>query len=158
MRYALFFFFSLSTLSLIAQDKTTPPQDEFSHALQQYLDLSGARTQFDVVINQLIDMQRDAYAGVSTAFWDEFSVEIQARGFEEIVRLMEPIYREHFTQGELDALVTFYSSDIGRSIASKTPIVTQESMQVGAEWGATLATEITQRLNEAESSGKIQRH
>ena len=42
-------------LSLSAQEKA-PKQDEFSIALHQYLELSGAKQQFDVVIDQIIGL------------------------------------------------------------------------------------------------------
>ena len=158
MRQFILLLLCLGSLTLTAQDKQSTAPDEFSIALKEYLDLSGARNQFDIVIDQMIDLQRNSFPGVANEFWDEFSTEIHDRGFEEIVRLMEPIYREHFLQEELDALVAFYGSEIGQSIASKTSIVTQESMQIGAEWGATLAADIMQRLQEAENSGRIQRH
>ncbi|HEV2285068.1 MAG TPA: DUF2059 domain-containing protein, partial [Steroidobacteraceae bacterium] len=47
--------------------------------------------------------------------------------------LMLAVYRDTFTQHEVDAMAAFYSSAAGRSIATKLPLVTQRSMQMMQE-------------------------
>jgi uncharacterized protein len=47
---------------------------------------------------------------------------------------LEPImvesYRDTFTQQEVDALLRFYRTPIGKSVAEKLPVASQQSMQL----------------------------
>ena len=48
---------------------------------------------------------------------------------EELLRNMIPVYQKHFTKGDMDAIVAFYSSPVGQKFVKETPAITQESMQ-----------------------------
>jgi hypothetical protein len=43
---------------------------------------------------------------------------------------MLSIYRESFTQAEVNELIAFYQSAVGRNFASKSPQIAQKSMAV----------------------------
>ena len=43
--------------------------------------------------------------------------------------MMVRVYKKNFTQAEIDGLVDFYESDIGKTFVAKMPQVTQDSMQ-----------------------------
>ena len=53
--------------------------------------------------------------------WDQFS--------EPIIK----IYTKHFSEEEVQGLIKFYSSDVGRSMTKKMPLVMQESMLISQE-------------------------
>ncbi len=46
------------------------------------------------------------------------------------------------------AAIEFYSSESGRAIVAKLPVISQESMQVGMRWGMELGQEIAERLEQ----------
>jgi hypothetical protein len=50
--------------------------------------------------------------------------------FDEMMQAMIPIYQKHFTKGDIDALVVFYSSPTGQKIWRELPAVMGEGMQV----------------------------
>jgi uncharacterized protein len=58
-------------------------------------------------------------------FWKNFPV-------DQMLRAMIPIYEKHFTKGEIDALVTFYSSPTGQQILAKMPAVAEEAVQASS--------------------------
>jgi hypothetical protein len=73
--------------------------------------------------------------------------------------LMIRVYRDTFTQQEVDAMVRFYSSPAGRSVSGKLPVAMQESMQLMQERMRSLIPRIgqlekdtAQRLKEAADS------
>lgn len=49
--------------------------------------------------------------------------------WDEILQAMIPAYEKHFTKGDMDALVAFYSSPSGQKILRELPAVTAESME-----------------------------
>jgi len=49
--------------------------------------------------------------------------------WDEMVQAMVPSYQKHFTKGDIDNLVTFYSSPTGAKVLREMPALTAEAMQ-----------------------------
>ena len=49
--------------------------------------------------------------------------------FDEMMQAMAPAYQKHFTKGDMDSLVAFYSSPIGQKVLRELPAITSEAMQ-----------------------------
>lgn len=68
----------------------------------------------------------------------------------EIVTLSATVWAKHFETGEIEELVDFYKTPLGRKLIDKQPVIMRESMQAGLKLGeqvAALAMEhVKQRL------------
>ena len=53
----------------------------------------------------------------------------QKMPWDEMIAAMIPTYQKHFTKGDIDALVTFYTSPTGQKLIREMPAITAESMQ-----------------------------
>jgi len=49
--------------------------------------------------------------------------------FDEMMQAMVPAYQKHFTKGDLEALIVFYSSPTGQKVLRELPSITAEAMQ-----------------------------
>jgi uncharacterized protein len=49
--------------------------------------------------------------------------------FDEMIEAMVPSYQKHFSRGDIDALVAFYSSPTGQKILKEMPAIAAEAMQ-----------------------------
>jgi len=49
--------------------------------------------------------------------------------FDEMMQAAVPVYQKHFTKGDIDSLVAFYSSPTGQKILREMPAIMSESMQ-----------------------------
>jgi hypothetical protein len=49
--------------------------------------------------------------------------------FDEMMQAAVPTYQKHFTKGDIDALVAFYSSPTGQKLLREMPAIMGESMQ-----------------------------
>jgi hypothetical protein len=49
--------------------------------------------------------------------------------FGEMMQAMVPVYQKHFTHGDIDSLIAFYSAPIGQKILREMPAITSEAMQ-----------------------------
>lgn len=56
------------------------------------------------------------------------------------------IYAKHFTHADVQGLLEFYSSDLGRKVIGVLPSVVQESAQAGQQWAAERAPTIRAAL------------
>lgn len=63
-----------------------------------------------------------------------------------LVDICVPIYAKYFTDAEIQELLAFYLSDIGRKTIQVMPAIVAESMVAGQQWGRSLGPEINQRV------------
>ncbi|HXX19761.1 MAG TPA: DUF2059 domain-containing protein [Candidatus Acidoferrum sp.] len=47
---------------------------------------------------------------------------------DELLDAMEPVYAKHFTKGDIDAMIAFYSTPVGKKMLAEMPAITQEAM------------------------------
>jgi hypothetical protein len=71
--------------------------------------------------------------------------EIEARS-DEMIEKMVPLYAKHFTEDELDELLAFYRSPIGRKTTETMPKVMQESMELAATESQSAIPKIKERV------------
>jgi len=138
-------------LTLITSCLQVTAQEKLEDKVKKLLEVTGSKAQFDNVIDQMIDLQKEAYQGVlEDDFFTRFKQRIKETGFKEIHQKIIPVYVKHLTEEEIDGLIEFYESEVGKSYIKKQPLITQESMQIGAEWGGKIGAEIAEELfNEA---------
>ena len=48
---------------------------------------------------------------------------------DEMMQAMVPVYQKHFTKGDIDAFIVFYSSPTGQKMLREMPAITAEAMQ-----------------------------
>jgi len=49
--------------------------------------------------------------------------------FDEMMQAMVPAYQKHFTKGDMDALIAFYSTPTGQKMLQQLPAVMTEGME-----------------------------
>ena len=53
--------------------------------------------------------------------------------WEQFKEPMINVYLTHFNQTEIDGLIEFYQSDVGKSMTQKMPLVMRDSMMAGQQ-------------------------
>jgi hypothetical protein len=72
-----------------------------------------------------------------------------------LVDSLAPVYAARFSKAELDQLLAFYESPVGRHVAAEQPAIAQESQQLGLRWGARMGAAIAVDLaNEGKPLGR----
>jgi uncharacterized protein len=51
---------------------------------------------------------------------------------DDLLAAMEPVYAKHFTKGDIDAMISFYSTPTGKKALTEMPAITQEAMQASS--------------------------
>lgn len=85
----------------------------------------------------MINQQRGLNPQVPGAFWDAFIAHAR-RDTTQLLDLLVPIYATHLTQDEIEQLIRFYESPIGKRLTAVQPLITQESMAAGQTWGEAM--------------------
>jgi hypothetical protein len=113
--------------------------------VRQLMEASGSGRLGIQMMSGMIENYKKMMPTVDTAFWDDFMKEVKP---EDLVNLVIPIYNKYFSDEEIVQLTAFYKSPIGIKLVEKLPMITQESVQVGMQWGKEISEKIIQRLRE----------
>jgi uncharacterized protein len=123
-------------------------QDSYKAKLGEYFQISGAYETFKVAIKSITKSVKNLKPEIPDEFLAELETEVSSSSLIDLVDLMVPIYKQHFTEAELDDIIKFYKSTVGQKLAAKTPVITQEAMDVGRQWGMKIGQKIVTRLQE----------
>lgn len=125
-----------------------PVDSSTTGAIHRLLELTGTAQVALRGVEAMVRAQRATNPKIPTAFWDALLARAR-RQMPQYVDSLIPIYRAHLTRAEVDQLVTFYESPLGRRVTEVTPIITQESMELGQRWGLTIGREVGDSLAQA---------
>ncbi len=59
-----------------------------------------------------------------------------------------PIYDKYFTDDDIHQLLAFYSTPVGKKLVENLPVITQESMNIGMQWGKQIAEKVLEKLKQ----------
>lgn len=79
--------------------------------------------------------------------FEEVSKEMHS-SVSEIVALIIPIYTKYFTEADIDGLIAFYNTPVGKKFIQNQANITAESTLAGQQWGQMLSEKIVNKLKE----------
>jgi hypothetical protein len=109
--------------------------------IQKYLDVMHAREMMaqtvEAMSKPMHQMIHDQYMKDKDRLPADFESRMNKfmddtmKGFpwDEMLQAMVPVYQKHFTKGDIDAVVAFYSSPTGQKLLREMPAMMAESMQ-----------------------------
>lgn len=121
----------------------------YKKALQKMLIASGSEKTYKVVINQMISTFKKQKTNVPAAFWNKMNDKFSATSMSTLIDMFVPVYQKHLSIEDLNGLTAFYESPVGKKFAQKSPLIMQESMQIGQQWGMKLGQEIAEELKKS---------
>jgi len=80
---------------------------------------------------------------ISAEFMEKFKARAKP---EDLVNMVVPFYMKHLDEADMRAAIAFYETPAGQRILKATPLITQESMTAGQQWGLKLVTEIQKEM------------
>jgi hypothetical protein len=145
-----------------AQSNTTPADDEFaaSHlqAAQRLVDLTQSDDRFDEILPRIAEQTQSVFTRTNPALTREIEDTVMEVALElagqrvELARTIQLIWARRFTEAEINQLIDFFSSDLGRKFTENTPVITALSIGAARQWEQELSQEMVtitrQRLRE----------
>jgi hypothetical protein len=122
--------------------------DSYNAALKKYMEASGSIGAFKSAITGMLGNFKSMNTSVPEEVWKEFETELLSTSVGDLVVMLAPVYEKHMTEADLNEIIKFYNSPVGKKLAEKTPAITQESMQAGQLWGQAVAQKVMQKLKE----------
>ena len=122
----------------------TEPSDADIIKMQQ---VNGSAGSISAMYPQIVAQLKSAKPGVTDEQWAAVKKEVFDVELVELSKQLIPIYKKHFTQEEVKAIIAFYESPTGKKLAEQTPLITVESMQISQVWGMGLFAKIQAYLD-----------
>jgi len=113
--------------------------------IKKLLELTGAKKLGVQVAQTLVNSFKESGTTAPDDFWNEFLKEMDS---DTLIKMTVPIYEKYYSDKEIMQLIDFYKSEIGKKVVQVTPMIMQESMQLGKIWGKDIAEKLQSRLRE----------
>ncbi|MUU78083.1 DUF2059 domain-containing protein [Winogradskyella endarachnes] len=139
----VFSFLILFSTSAFGQTDT-----DYAKTLRKMFEVSGTEQTFQTVIKQMFTMFKQQYAAVDAETWKELENEFSKTSLDDLTVMLVPVYEKYMTEADLKELIKFYESPVGQKFAKSTPLITQESMQIGQQWGMAIGEKFAEKMKE----------
>jgi hypothetical protein len=126
----------------------TPVDPAKVKSIRQLLELTHVAALLAQNMDVSMQNQRQVNPQIPAAFWDSFTKKAHER-ISELIDSIVPIYARHFSQAEVDQLVSFYATPLGQRLLIEQPAIMGESTDMGRKWGMVLGREVGDSLARA---------
>lgn len=110
------------------------------------LSLNGTSRVSMNAVQQIMAQYRKAYPTLDTAIWKRIEGYYNEK---DLTNLMVPIYERNFSETEVDEMIYFYKTDVGKKMVEKMPLITRQSQEAGKIWGEHIAAKIQKDIEAA---------
>ncbi|MFY0599425.1 MAG: DUF2059 domain-containing protein [Cyclobacteriaceae bacterium] len=137
---------SFAFLFLISATSFAQGEKEYGKTLKKMFQVSGTEEAYKVAIEQVMLSFKQQDTGLSADDWSELEKEFMKTSMNDLTEMLVPVYQKYMTLEDLKAMISFYETPVGKKFAKNTPMITQESMQVGQQWGMKIGQEIAEKI------------
>ncbi len=121
---------------------------EYSKSLKKMFEVSGAEESYQVAIQQIFAMYREEYSNVGSDIWEDLEKEFSNTSLDKLTEMLVPVYSKYLTLEDLQELIEFYETPIGKKLVYSTPLILKESMQIGKQWGIKIGEDFEKKMKE----------
>ena len=121
---------------------TAQVSESYQNTLNEMIRVSGTGEAFISSVQQMKKMFKAQFADLKDEDWNSIEEYINKESFPNLINQLSPIYQKHLSEEDLKTIIAFYNSEEGKKFAEKTPLIAQESMVVGQQWGIELGQKI----------------
>ena len=118
--------------------------------IEKLLKLTGMEKLVDQMMVQMMTNIKGVIPKAPPAFWEKFTSKFKAR---ELLDLMIPIYAKHYSLEDLKGINAFYNTPTGQKVIATMPLIMQDSMAVGQQWGQALGKKAIEEFEAAKKAG-----
>ena len=124
----------------------TPASED---SVRELMQKSGAGDLGVQMVNQIMPALKKMVPDAGDEFWQAINDEIRA---DAIIEKLIPLYQKYYSEEDLVAINAFYDTEVGKKLVRLQPVVLQESMQIGQQWGQQIAREVIRKYNELQQA------
>ena len=102
------------------------PVSEYAQTLKRFMEASGILKMFNELIPQTFGMLQKKFPNVPAAEWEQLQkANTPATLIDNIIKAFVPVYEKVFTKADLEELIKFYETPLGKKMAAAQPLIIQ---------------------------------
>lgn len=113
--------------------------------IKEMINITGVDKLGQQAFSQMLTIYKQSYKDVPEEFWKDFQNEVST---EELAQLYIPIYSKYYSETDLDEILKFYKSSVGKKMISTMPSLMQDSMEAGKEWGQKIGQKVIDKISQ----------
>jgi len=117
--------------------------------IRELLDLTGAKKQADLVLAQSFERLEAKYPSLPPSFWVSLKEKLNVDG---MIDLLVPLYAKYYSDEDIDGLIAFHQSALGRKMAAVQGPLLLESREVARKWAAAQLTPLIEAIRQAQAA------
>ncbi|MCG2431602.1 DUF2059 domain-containing protein [Aequorivita xiaoshiensis] len=138
-------------LSILVTNILYSQTDSIDSKIRDMIEVMGSTERMKTVANNVIELQEQQNPILKNSeYWQKIKSNIYEYSFENLIDSLIPIYKKHLTEEEVKSIIEFYSSPSGQAMVKKFPLISTESMQVGAAWGEQMLKQIEKEIKASQ--------
>ncbi|WP_400079867.1 DUF2059 domain-containing protein [Winogradskyella sp. R77965] len=138
-RNLLIAFLTIFTVQIYAQS--------LEEKIINLLELDGTFNNIDDLIDETIEQQKKENIGVSDQYWEALKSKVSKKSLNELKEIVVPIYTQIYSESNIDNLITFYSSETGKLITEKQPIIIEKLSLGLMQWSQNLNSYVIEEID-----------
>jgi hypothetical protein len=95
------------------------------------------------IMDALIQQFRQVYTSVPDDYWKSLRATVKE---EELAAQIAPLYAARFSVAELNEVLAFYRSPVGKKVVATTPEIAQQSVKLEQAWGREQTGKLLEKL------------
>ncbi|MBR1910890.1 MAG: DUF2059 domain-containing protein [Treponema sp.] len=120
--------------------------ESYRSTLERYLSAGGTAEVMEVMLPTIIDTYKQQLPSIPDEIWIRMEEKMHEEFLPSLAETYEPIFQKYLTQKDLQQIIKFYETPVGKKLVAATPALTQESFTAGSELGRKIGMEIVQEL------------
>ena len=97
-------------------------------------------------LEKLVEAANPGRAAEVRILMEKYFLPEMRKHLPEFGDLMATEWARYFTVAEMEQMLTFYRSDVGRKVISLQPTLFKEGYEIGQEWGETMARDVFRKV------------
>ena len=133
------------TLGVLAANAQNP---DFEKDVLKLMEVNGSAASYDLAFDQMVAQYKMMKPNVPQDFWEAARRDVFNKEIAELNKKLIPLYQKNFTHEEINQLIDFYSSPLGKKLTEGTSKIGKESMPIAQTWGMELGGKLNSYLAE----------
>ena len=130
--------------SAMAEKKVDPEKER---AIRKLIALTHAERTMLEGMKAGLAAQKKAQPDIPDVFWDEF-IKRATDNIGEFVTILVTVHDRHYTIEQINQMIAFFETPLGRMMAEKQPAVALETVGAAERWGMKMGMQVMMDLTE----------
>lgn len=121
--------------------------DSKTEKIKKIIEITKMNRSMNEMLDAAFENAKKMYPTVSQKFWTDLKNDVLKNDVKDLNNEYIKIYSRYYSESELDELLKFFNSSIGKKMLDAQPKITGDAMKTSMEWGQKVGKKIQDKIN-----------